>query len=66
MTRKCLVCRRTALVVVGAVVCCAVFYRANLWAQQPPNSYAPVVMQESFDKTVARMSARSPKSWPGR
>ena len=31
--------------------------RANLWAQQLPNSYAPVVMQEEFDKVVARMSA---------
>ena len=30
---------------------------ANLWAQQPPNSYAPVVMQEDFDKVVAKMSA---------
>jgi cytochrome c peroxidase len=31
--------------------------QANLLAQQPPNSYAPVVMQEDFEKVVARMSA---------
>ena len=37
------------------------WHRADLWAQQPPNSYAPVVMQEDFDKIVARMSAAKPE-----
>ena len=32
----------------------------------PPNSYAPVVIQEDFSATVAEMSARSPRSWTGR
>ena len=62
MTRKCNVCGRTALVVLGVLVLGAVsWHQANLWAQQPPNSYAPVVMQEDFDKTVARMSAAKPE-----
>jgi len=62
MTRKCNVCGRTALVVLGVLVFGAVcWHRANLWAQQPPNSYAPVVIQEDFDKTVAKMSAAKPE-----
>ena len=62
MTRKCSVCCRTALVVLGVLVLGAVcWHQANLWAQQPPNSYAPVVMQEDFEKTVARMSAAKPE-----
>jgi cytochrome c peroxidase len=34
---------------------------AYLFAQQPPNSYAPVVMHESFEKTMATMSAAKPE-----
>ena len=62
MTRKCNVCGRTALVVLGVLVLGAVcWHRANLRAQQPPNSYAPVVIQEDFDKTVAKMAAAKPE-----
>ena len=51
MIRKCSSCGRTALVVLGVLVLGAVlWHQADLWAQQPPNSYAPVVMQEDFDK----------------
>jgi cytochrome c peroxidase len=35
----------------------ALWRQACLWAEQPPSSYAPVVMQEPFDKVVAKMSA---------
>jgi cytochrome c peroxidase len=42
--------------VLGAVC----FFQAELLGQQPPSSYAPVVMQESFDKVVAKMSAAKP------
>jgi len=38
---------------VGAVV----WHPATVWAEPPATSYSPVVMQESFDATVARMSA---------
>jgi cytochrome c peroxidase len=62
MTRKCNVLSRVALVVLGVLVLGAVFgQRANLRAQQPPNSYAPVVIQEDFDKTVAKMTAAKPE-----
>ena len=59
MILKCNSCwSRTALVVFGVLVLGAVlWHRADLRAQQPPNSYAPVVMQEDFDKVVAKMSA---------
>jgi cytochrome c peroxidase len=36
------------------------WHRALLRAQEPPNSYAPVVITEEFDKTVARMSDAKP------
>jgi cytochrome c peroxidase len=62
MTRKCNLCNRTALAVLGVLLLGAVFWQlGNLWAQQPPNSYAPVVMQEDFDKVVAKMTAAKPK-----
>ena len=49
--------RRTAAAVLGVLLAGAVFCQVSkLWAQQPPNSYAPVVILEDFDKTVARMS----------
>jgi len=49
---------RTALAVLGVMSLVVLFgHYAKLQAQQPPNSYAPVVMQEDFDKVVARMSA---------
>jgi cytochrome c peroxidase len=52
----------TALLVLGVLMLGAIsWHRANLWAQQPPNSYAPVVIQEDFDKTVAKMSAAKPE-----
>ena len=38
-----------------------VWHPATLRAQQPATSYAPVVMQEDFDKTVERMSAAKPQ-----
>ena len=58
MIRKCSSCGRTTLVVLGVLVLSAVRWNgADLWAQQPPNSYAPVVMTEEFDKVVAKMSA---------
>jgi len=58
MRRSCNVCGRTALAVLGVMSLVVLFGRqANLLAQQPPNSYAPVVMQEDFEKVVARMSA---------
>jgi cytochrome c peroxidase len=53
---------RTGLVVFGVLVLgILVWHRADLRAQQPANSYAPVVIQEDFDKTVARMSAAKPE-----
>ena len=62
MNRKCRVCCRTTLVVLSVLVLGAVcWHQASLWAQQPPSSYAPVVMQEDFEKTVARMSAAKPE-----
>ena len=55
-------CSRTVLAGLGVLVFGAVVsHRAELWAQQPPNSYAPVVMQEDFDKVVAKMSAAKPE-----
>lgn len=55
---KCISCGRTALAALGVLLLnAAVWHPAKLWAQQPPNSYAPVVMQEDLDKVVARMSA---------
>jgi cytochrome c peroxidase len=49
---------RTALVVLVILLLGMISrQRADLWAQQPPNSYAPVVSQEDFDKVMARMSA---------
>ncbi len=35
-------------------------HRADLMAQQPPSSYAPVVMHEDFDAVVAKMSGAKP------
>ena len=62
MTRKCSLCGRTMLAVLGVLVLGAHSgIRASLGAQQPPNSYAPVVIQEDFDKTVARMTAAKPE-----
>ncbi len=52
----------TATAVLAVLLLGAILSRpAVLWAQQPPTSYSPVVMQESFDKTVARMSAAKPQ-----
>jgi cytochrome c peroxidase len=49
------------VVVLAAGVLGAIsWHRAAVWAQQPPNSYAPVAITEEFDKTVARMSAAKP------
>ncbi|MHB8971276.1 MAG: cytochrome B6 [Pirellulaceae bacterium] len=49
---------RTALVVLGVLVLGVMLPRlGTLWAQQPPTSYSPVVMQEDFGKVVAKMSA---------
>jgi cytochrome c peroxidase len=62
MTRKSGLRGRSALVVLGVLAIVAVsWHLADLWAEQPPNSYAPVVVQEDFDKTVARMSAAKPE-----
>ena len=53
---------RTALVVLAVLAFGAVFWqRARLSADPPPNSYAPVVMQEDFDKVMAKMSAAKPE-----
>ena len=58
MSRMCSLWSRAALVVLGVLVLGAVSWRrTTLWAEPPANSYAPVVMQEGFDKVVARMSA---------
>ena len=59
MTRMYSSWSRIALAILGVLVLGVVFWqRANpVWAEQPPNSYAPVVMQEEFDKVVAKMSA---------
>ncbi len=47
-----------AVVVAGYLVGVALLARpAVLSAQQPPSSYAPVVIHEDFGKTVTRMSA---------
>jgi cytochrome c peroxidase len=52
----------TAMAVLGVLLLGAIVGRpAILRAQQPVTSYAPVVMQEDFDKTVARMTAAKPK-----
>ena len=49
---------RTVVAVSGVLLLGAIVGRpAVLQAQQPPTSYSPVVMQEDFDKTVARMTA---------
>ena len=62
MNRRRKVRARTAVAVLGMVVLGAVFCRqVNLQAQQPPNSYAPVVAEEDFDKVLARMSAAKPE-----
>ena len=61
MTRKCIPCGRTPLVILGVVLLGTVVWKlGNLRAQQPPNSYAPVVAQD-FDKVMARMSAAKPE-----
>ena len=61
MIRRCRARGRTAVVVLAAGVLGAIsWHRAAVWAQQPPNSYAPVAITEEFDKTVARMSAAKP------
>jgi cytochrome c peroxidase len=50
------------MAVLAVLLLGAVLWRpAALWAQQPPTSYSPVVMQEEFQKTVARMSAAKPQ-----
>ncbi len=62
MSRKCSSFGRTTLAVLGVFMLGAVvWHQADLWAQQPPNSYAPVVMQEDFDKVFAKMSAAKPE-----
>ena len=55
-------CTRTVLIGL-AIVALAAFgwHCAQVQAEPPANSYAPVVMQEDFDKTVARMSAAKPE-----
>lgn len=58
MSRKCSSSGRTALVVLAIGLLGTVLgHPTKVQAQQPPNSYAPVVMQEDFDKVVAKMSA---------
>jgi cytochrome c peroxidase len=58
MSRRGNVRGRIAIAVWGVLVLGAVLWPpARLLAQQPPNSYAPVVMTEDFDKVMARMSA---------
>lgn len=58
MNRKCSWCGRTALaILVVLVFAVAIWHQVALWAQQPPSSYSPVVMQEEFEKTVNKMSA---------
>lgn len=53
---------RAVLAVAGLLAIVAVLcQRADLWAEQPPNSYSPVVMQEEFDKVAAKMSAAKPE-----
>jgi len=62
MTRKFSLRSRTTLVVLGVLMLGAfLWHQASLLAQQPPSSYAPVVIQEDFDKTVAKMSAAKPE-----
>ncbi|MEN6458657.1 MAG: cytochrome B6 [Thermoguttaceae bacterium] len=63
MSQPCNSFRRTALVTSGVLLLLGgiAWHGAALWAQQPPSSYAPVVMQESFDKAVAKMSAAKPE-----
>lgn len=49
---------RRKLLVVGALIVAAhLGQAASVSAQQRPGSYAPVVIQEDFEKTVARMAA---------
>jgi cytochrome c peroxidase len=40
-----------------ATVCFASLLSPTVHAQQPPSSYSPVVLKESFEQVVARMSA---------
>jgi len=55
-------CTKTVFIGVGIVALAAFcWHRASVQAQPPANSYAPVVMQEDFDKTMARMSAAKPE-----
>jgi cytochrome c peroxidase len=54
-------CGRAALLVlVVGVLGVLSWHRAVVWAQEAPNSYAPVAITEEFDKTVAKMSAAKP------
>lgn len=61
MRRRCRLGSETTMAVLGLLLLgAAVWCPAILRAQQPATSYAPVVMREDFDKTVARMSAAKP------
>jgi cytochrome c peroxidase len=61
MNRYCHLRAKLAVAVLGVSMLGATSWNCSaLLAQQPPNSYAPVVMQEDFEKTVAKMSAAKP------
>ena len=61
MTRKFSLRSRTALVVLGVLMLGAFLGIKPSFGLKPPSSYAPVVIQEDFDKTVAKMSAAKPE-----
>lgn len=50
-------CLLSSILLIGIVVALPTI----VWAQVPPTSYAPVVMNKSFDETVATMSAAKDK-----
>lgn len=53
---------RAVLAALGVLVIGAVSWQqVNLCAEPPANSYAPVVMQEDFEKVAARMTAAKPE-----
>jgi cytochrome c peroxidase len=62
MTRKFRLRSGAILVAFGVSALVALsWHQARLWAQQPPDSYSPVVISEEFDKIVSRMTAAKPE-----
>ncbi len=61
MKRKTVFLRTATAVLAMWLIGAIIWHPATLPAQPPATSYSPVVMQESFESTVARMSAAKPQ-----